>query len=742
MTRRRQILGLAVLCVAGVIGALATRKPADAYVEAAYSLGRLINESTNIVVMTVEKVDKTNNQIVYRKVRDLKGKHPTEIIKHNIGRAGFHPREWQFTMEWAEVGKTAVFMHNGGASETCIGNYWYQAYAGDWWGMSHAEPFLLRSFAGNPEKLIPLVEAMLAGQEVQTPCMVDGDKMALQLRTARIQRMKASLKINDYDPKRDFVGWGGDDFRVVNGMPGFSHLGSVVRTDPGAEGVSVADIDGDGRDEFLVFGRKKAALFRMEGTSLNEISLPLAGGARSASWADFNGDGKPDLLLATSSGPKVFGSTKEGFKDDTGGLPREAYYNLSSAAWIDADGDKLPDVLLSNGFMGLKVYRNLGPAVPKTAEPKVSPWYYCGPFDNAGGRGFETAYPPEAAVDLKATYDGKGTEKATWKEKAFTDGQVQSLALFQPANNSESVCYLYREFDFGGSVDMPVSLGSDDTLTVWLNGEKLIAESVSRAAAAGQNQLVLRLRPGKNKLLMKICQGTGEWAFYFKAEMPKTATPAQFEDITEKVGLAATAPLGKLRAERLLIADFNGDKRDDVLVTGATTTLLLGSPTGFVESKATGLALPAGTSQPALADFDGDGAIDLAVVLANGSSNVVKLFRNDGKGKFTDVTAQAGDLAKPFPQATSICLADWDRDGRPDVMLGSLRSPNRYFRSTGKTQFTEATAELGLQAKIFNSRAVGIADVNKDGVPDLVLNNEGQDSAVLLGVGKKEVAAK
>ena len=71
-------------------------------------------------------------------------------------------------MDWAEVGKTAVFFHNGGASETCIGNYWYQAYAGgEWWNLSHGEPFLLRSFCGNTDKLAGLVTDMLAGKEVR-----------------------------------------------------------------------------------------------------------------------------------------------------------------------------------------------------------------------------------------------------------------------------------------------------------------------------------------------------------------------------------------------------------------------------------------------------------------------------------------------------------------------------------------------------------------------------------------------
>ena len=81
--------------------------------------------------------------------------------------------------------------------------------------MSHGEPFLLRSFAGKPEKLAAAVTAMLAGQEVVVPCMVDGNKNALHMRQAKIQRLKASLKLQDYNPKRDFVGWGGEDFRAA-----------------------------------------------------------------------------------------------------------------------------------------------------------------------------------------------------------------------------------------------------------------------------------------------------------------------------------------------------------------------------------------------------------------------------------------------------------------------------------------------------------------------------------------------
>src|SRR5688572_24965970 len=196
-----------LLCLAGVL-VFAARSPS--YVEAPMSLGAIIAQSTVVCSMVVSKVDKQNNLIVFQKVADLKGKHPQDTIKHNIGRGGLRPGEWQEIMAAAEVGKPAVFFHNGGASETYIGQTWYQAYPnGEWWGMSHGEPFLLRSYAGKVDKLPGFVADILADKEVVVPCMVDGDKEAIHKKTARIQRLKASLKLIDYNPKRDFVGWGG-----------------------------------------------------------------------------------------------------------------------------------------------------------------------------------------------------------------------------------------------------------------------------------------------------------------------------------------------------------------------------------------------------------------------------------------------------------------------------------------------------------------------------------------------------
>jgi len=204
LMRRAIISGWVALFFAAAIS--------QAYVAAPYSLGQVIKESTHIALVEVTRVDKQKNLIVYKKIKDIKGSHPGEQIKHNIGKNGFHAREWQNVMAWAEVGKKAVFFHNQAASETCMGSYWYQCHpqgdwktATTWWAMSHAEPFLLRTYCGDAEKLAAACTAILENQEVIVSCMQDCDKDLLHERKAKMQFMRASLKRANYDAKRDFV---------------------------------------------------------------------------------------------------------------------------------------------------------------------------------------------------------------------------------------------------------------------------------------------------------------------------------------------------------------------------------------------------------------------------------------------------------------------------------------------------------------------------------------------------------
>jgi hypothetical protein len=593
MTNIRRLLAVALVPLAALF--LLTPAPVVyAYVEAPHSLGQVVTLSSNIVLMRVAAVDRTKNAIIYTKVRDVKGVHKQPEIRHNIGKAGFEPREWQTIMNWAEVGKEALFFHNGGQSETCTGMYWYQCYGNandpnSWWGMTHGEPFLLRTFAGKISKLVSACTDVIAGKEVIVPCMVDGNKDDLKSGKARIQRCRASLKL-DYNQKRDFVGWGGEDFRPLSGMPGFTHISALARVDPDAQSISAIDFNGDGKPDLCLAGAGRVALLQNAGDSLNESSLPGATGCRAAVWADYNGDGLPDLLLATPTGPRLYTNLgAAGFRDDTHLLPREPGYNLTCAAWIDQDGDGRPDILLGNGFHGLRLYRNRGKAQPLPKEFKPG---------------------------------GRVPEQCLW-----------------------------------------------------------------------------------------------------------------FADVSDTVGLGEMGIGSRDKGDTLTVVDIDGDGKPDFLYGAATGIVARNTGDRFEEMKNTGIAYETGKVGPVFADFNHDGRPDLFVPQRSGC----KLFRNDGSFKFTEVTREVG-LGKITARTTCAAWGDVDNDGYLDLVIGCFRGPNLYFRNKGDGTFEDAGASLGLDLRVFNTQAICLVDLNNDGVLDMVFNNEGQDSVVLLA--NKEVLTR
>lgn len=176
------------------------------------------------------------------------------------------------------------------------------------------------------------------------------------------------------------------------------------------------------------------------------------------------------------------------------------------------------------------------------------PWHYIGPFDNTENVGFAAAYPPEREIDLAKTYSGKDGQKVAWKEfKGFRLGQMVDLKKFKESDNC--VVYLFHEIDAPAALTLPLSLGSDDGLAVWLNGEKILEEDVIRSAAPDQNHAVLKLKPGKNRLLLKITNGGGEWQVWVAPEFPPS-WPAKLRDrLNADFGAPASTPAAAVTPE-------------------------------------------------------------------------------------------------------------------------------------------------------------------------------------------------
>jgi hypothetical protein len=134
----------------------------------------------------------------------------------------------------------------------------------------------------------------------------------------------------------------------------------------------------------------------------------------------------------------------------------------------------------------------------------------------------------------------------------------------------------------------------------------------------------------------------------------------------------------------------------------------------------------------ALADFDGDGNLDLVLVQqvksaskwrkagrAQPLADCTRLFRNRGDGTFEDVTKQSGVVACGW--GVSAMWADLDNDGFPDLVIGNAGEPNLVFRNKGDGTF-EKMEKTGLEGGKFT---IGLAalDIDGDGLPDVYIGN-------------------
>ncbi len=163
---------------------------------------------------------------------------------------------------------------------------------------------------------------------------------------------------------------------------------------------------------------------------------------------------------------------------------------------------------------------------------------------------------------------------------------------------------------------------------------------------------------------------------------------------------------------------------DVAKAAGLTSTIIYGEPdscTYIIESMATGCAF---------FDYDNDGWMDIFILGGRtlrgtppGSGN--RLYHNNRDGTFTDVTARSGLADQDGEQgwAQGVCVGDYNNDGWEDLFL-TYYGQNRLYRNNGDGTFTNVTAEAGLlHPKTRYSTGCTFVDYNRDGHLDLFVAN-------------------
>lgn len=162
----------------------------------------------------------------------------------------------------------------------------------------------------------------------------------------------------------------------------------------------------------------------------------------------------------------------------------------------------------------------------------ITEWKAVAPFDNEGGVGFDSVYPPEAqfvthgTVDLNAKYDGK-RGPVHWQPLPST-GPEGTVDLAAPFNQEKgAVAYLYTEFESPQAREVEVRLGCINANKVWINGKELMATEVYHAGTMIDQYIApTELVAGTNRILLKICQNeqteswAQRWEFQFRLTDP------------------------------------------------------------------------------------------------------------------------------------------------------------------------------------------------------------------------------
>ncbi|HPD17676.1 MAG TPA: VCBS repeat-containing protein [Planctomycetota bacterium] len=697
------------LCAFLLAGLLAG--PAHAFIERLYSLKEVMDESNQIYVGRLTRVDATKRIAAAQIERALKGRKDFELVKMNLG---IGPADHAaYLLGVLKEGDPVIIYakRDGRDIASCVhaGDTWFQLFAtaepkpdDTWWRMTHVEIAMGRTFNGTTPDLIQITSDAVAGRAAPpkpNPSI------------PRIDVRRAAKPVQPPPPPAS------EPLDGLEGVPGWAceqtwarpatltveetrDRGKVLRArsdgaadkklaitllhhvDVSAQPLFAALVDNDSDRPIAVavaFGcAPEWTMFEAPPVSVpaKARAAPVRFSVASphfkceASQWQHNqpipNNGRVDKIMLLVDGLPAKGSVafdrilgaRGGFRL-AGEFPHGGG-EVRGISWADADGDDRLDALLCVGGANLLLL-NQGGAFREQAAA------------------FGLSAPARAAA--WADYDGDGhPDLLTSHFRLFTaaGGRFRDDSRLLPAphaRNPEGAGWI----DYNGD-------GLPDILIT--NGEHGIC----------------------------LFENTGKG-------------PNWFRDASDKAGLGPKG-LGVGNGDFIAFADYDGDGYTDFLYNLGDGVLAHNEGgKGFKLDTRAGIRIGASNEAKrgvAFADFDNDGDLDLFVP----DPARPRLYRNNNDGTFTDVLAAAGDLAKLAEPCVSAAWGDVNNDGCLDLFVCLAKAPGRLFLGDGRGGFKDATAAAGLD-QLPPALAASFADTDEDGDLDLVLNGE-KKALVLL----------